>query len=152
MTPAAAELDELLGHPALRGRWPRGFTSDDVLDELAVRPAHDRVRDDDTAARFTCRVSSARAAGASFGAGRSLTAAALRCLIGPRRSWTRRSRAASTRSRALPPPRRSSCAPYGPRPVMFAAPQRAPRRTASAIGIPAASPVVSPAANESPAP
>jgi hypothetical protein len=48
--------------------------------------------------------------------------------------------------------RRSSCPAYGPRPVMFAAPQRAPSRTASAISSPAARPVVSPAANESPAP
>ena len=48
--------------------------------------------------------------------------------------------------------RRSSWPAYGPRPVMFAAPQRAPSSTASAIGMPAASPVVSPAANESPAP
>ena len=45
---------------------------------------------------------------------------------------------------------RTSWPAYGPRPVMFAAPQRAPSRTASAIGRPAASPVVSPAANESP--
>ena len=83
MTPAAAELDELLGHHALRGRWPEGFTGDDVLDELVAlgRLAVD-VRDDDDARRFTCRVELRDdAVGASFGAGRSLTAAALRCLI-----------------------------------------------------------------------
>jgi hypothetical protein len=84
VTPAAAELDELLGHPALRGRWPQGFTSDDVLDVLTVigRLTID-VRDDDAAARFACRLElrGEDAVGASFGAGRTLTAAALRCLI-----------------------------------------------------------------------
>ena len=59
--------------------------------------------------------------------------------------------AVHARARAHPG-RRSSCPAYGPRPVMFAAPQRAPSRTASAIPSPAARPVVSPAANESPAP
>ena len=34
VTPAAVELDALLGHPALRGRWTEGFTSDDVLDRV----------------------------------------------------------------------------------------------------------------------
>jgi hypothetical protein len=83
VTPAAAELDELLGHPALRGRWPEGFTSDDVLDELfAIGRLAVDVRDDDEAARFTCRLELRHdGVGASFGAGRSLTAAALRCLM-----------------------------------------------------------------------
>ena len=83
MTPAAVELDVLLGHPALRGRWPDGFTSDDVLDELIAigRLAID-VRDDDESARFTCRLElRPDGVGASFGTGRSLTAAALRCLL-----------------------------------------------------------------------
>jgi hypothetical protein len=83
VTPAAAELDELLGHPALRGRWPQGFTSDDVLDELVAlgRLAVDVLEDDD-ARRFTCRVELRDdPVGASFGSGRSLTAAALRCLL-----------------------------------------------------------------------
>ena len=83
MTPAAVELDALLGHPALRGRWPEGFTSDDVLDELIAigRLAVD-VRDEDAAARFTCRLELRHGGvGASFGAGRSLTAAAIRCLL-----------------------------------------------------------------------
>ena len=82
MTPAAVELDALLGHPALRGRWTEGFTSDDVLDELIAigRLAVD-VRDDE-AARFTCRLELRQGgAGASFGRGRSLTAAAIRCLL-----------------------------------------------------------------------
>ena len=84
MTRAAAELDELLGHPALRGRWPEGFTSDDVLDQLTqIGRLTIDVRDDDTAARFTCRLElrGEESLGASFGAGRSLTAAALRCLM-----------------------------------------------------------------------
>ena len=84
MTPAAAELDQLLGHPALRGRWPEGFTSDDVLDHLTeIGRLTIDVRDDEAAARFTCRVElrGAESLGASFGAGRSLTAAALRCLL-----------------------------------------------------------------------
>jgi hypothetical protein len=83
VTPAAVELDALLGHPALRGRWTEGFTSDDVLDELIAigRLAVD-VRDDDEAARFTCRLELRQGgAGASFGRGRSLTAAAIRCLL-----------------------------------------------------------------------
>jgi hypothetical protein len=83
VTPAAVELDVLLGHPALRGRWPEGFTSDDVLDALIAigRLAVD-VRDGDESARFTCRLELRHdGVGASFGAGRSLTAAALRCLL-----------------------------------------------------------------------
>ena len=83
MTPAGVELDALLGHPALRGRWREGFTSDDVLDELIAigRLAID-VRDDDESARFTCRLElRPDGVGASFGTGRSLTAAALRCLL-----------------------------------------------------------------------
>ena len=48
--------------------------------------------------------------------------------------------------------RRSSWPAYGPRPVRFATPQRAPSWIASRIGSPAARPVVMPAAKESPAP
>ena len=84
MTPAAAELDELLGHPSFKGRWPEGFTSDDVLDALdAIGRLCIDVRDDEAASRFTCRVElrGDEAVGASFGAGRTLTAAALRCLL-----------------------------------------------------------------------
>jgi len=84
VTPAAVELDELLGHPALRGRWPGGFTSDDVLDALVAigRLAVDVRDDDDDSVRFTCRLELRHeGVGASFGVGRSLTAAALRCLL-----------------------------------------------------------------------
>ena len=45
-----------------------------------------------------------------------------------------------------------SCPSYGPRPVMQAAPQRAPSSSAADRSQPAASPWVTPPANESPAP
>jgi hypothetical protein len=84
-SPAAAELDALLCDPALRGRWPEGFTADDVLAELMMigRVALD-VRDDfaysGDVLPFACRLE-LHDAGAIFGEGRTLTAAALRCLI-----------------------------------------------------------------------
>jgi hypothetical protein len=84
-SPAAAELDAILCDPALRGRWPEGFTVDDVLAELMMlgRVAID-VRDDVAysldALPFACRLE-LHDAGAIFGEGRTLTAAALRCLI-----------------------------------------------------------------------
>lgn len=81
-SPAAAELDALLCDPALRGRWPEGFTVDDVLVELMLlgRVAID-VRDVlGDALPFACRLE-LHDAGAIFGEGRTLTAAALRCLI-----------------------------------------------------------------------
>jgi hypothetical protein len=84
-TPAAAELDAILCDPALRGRWPEGFTVDDVLAELMLlgHVAID-VRDDVTYAGdtlpFACRLELSDA-GAIFGEGRTITAAALRCLI-----------------------------------------------------------------------
>jgi hypothetical protein len=84
-SPAAAELDGVLGDPLLRGRWPDGFAVDDVLVELRHlgRVAID-VRDDgpysgDTLP-FACRVE-LRDASAVFGEGRTLLTAALRCLI-----------------------------------------------------------------------
>ncbi len=82
---AAAELDTLLSDPSLRRRWPHGFTSDDVLDELtllghvvvAVREAPPA-----RVPPFTCRLELHEpGAGAVFGGGLSLTAAALRCLV-----------------------------------------------------------------------
>ena len=84
-SPAVAELDALLCDPALRGRWPEGFTVDDVLAELMLlgHIAID-VRDDVAysldALPFACRLE-LHDAGAIFGEGRTLTAAALRCLI-----------------------------------------------------------------------
>jgi hypothetical protein len=84
-SPAVAELDALLCDPALRGRWPEGFTVDDVLAELMMlgRVALD-VRDDPAysgdALPFACRLELTDA-GAIFGEGRTITAAALRCLI-----------------------------------------------------------------------
>ncbi len=84
-SPAAAELDALLCDPALRGRWPEGFTVDDVLAALMMlgRVAVD-VRDDlsysGDALPFACRLE-LNDAGAIFGEGRTLTAASLRCLI-----------------------------------------------------------------------
>jgi hypothetical protein len=88
-SPAAAELDALLGHPALTGRWPGGFTGDDVLAELMTlgRISID-VREDlpcgpeDVPPSFACRLELRDdGVGAIFGEGHSLTAAALRCLI-----------------------------------------------------------------------
>jgi len=81
-SPAEAELDVLLRDPVLRGRWPEGFTVDDVLIELLLlgRVAID-IRDVlGEALPFACRLE-LRDAGAVFGEGRTLTAAALRCLI-----------------------------------------------------------------------
>jgi hypothetical protein len=88
-SPAAAELDGLLGHPALSGRWHDGFTTDDVLAELTElgRITID-VRDDlpsagdDVPPRFACHLELRdEAAGTASGEGHSLTAAALRCLM-----------------------------------------------------------------------
>jgi len=84
-SPAQAELDAILCDPALRGRWPEGFTVDDVLAELMLlgHVAID-VRDDLTFAGdvlpFACRLELSDAS-AIFGEGRTITAAALRCLI-----------------------------------------------------------------------
>jgi hypothetical protein len=84
-SPAAAELDALLCDPALRGRWPEGFTVDDVLAELMMlgRVAID-VRDESAysgdALPFACRLE-LHERSAIFGEGRTLTAATLRCLI-----------------------------------------------------------------------
>ena len=84
-SPDAAELDALLGDPALRGRWPSGFTSDDVLDDLAAlgRVVVDvRGHADGPLPPFTCRLELRSASiSAVFGEGRSMAAAALRCLI-----------------------------------------------------------------------
>src|ERR687895_532513 len=74
-SPALAELDALLCDPALRGRWPEGFTVDDVLAELMTlgRVAID-VRDDlsysGDALPFACRLE-LHDAGATFGEGRT---------------------------------------------------------------------------------
>jgi hypothetical protein len=87
-SPAAAELHVLLGHPTLAGRWPQGFTSDDVLDALRrlgrigidVRDALPAL--DAATPAFACTLELRdEAAGAIFGEGHSLTAAALRCMI-----------------------------------------------------------------------
>ena len=86
-SPAAAELHVLLGHPTLAGRWPLGFTSDDVLDALRglgrIRiDVRDELPDTLAAPAFACTLELRdESAGAIFGEGRSLTAAALRCLI-----------------------------------------------------------------------
>ena len=85
---AAAELDGLLRDPALAARWPDGFTTDDVMAELlalgrvelAVGDAAPRSHDDP--GRFACRLELRdEPAGAVRGQGRTLTAAALRCLL-----------------------------------------------------------------------
>ena len=86
---AGAELEMLLGHPALAGRWPDGFTGDDVLaDLMALGRISIKVRDDvpyagdDIPPRFACRLELREdAPGAISGNGHSLTAAGLRCLI-----------------------------------------------------------------------
>jgi hypothetical protein len=88
-SPAGAELDALLGHSALSGRWPAGFTADDVLAELMTlgRITIDVRADlpcpgDDLPPSFACRLELRdEEIGAIFGEGHSLTAAALRCLI-----------------------------------------------------------------------
>ena len=82
---AAAELDTLLCDPSLRRRWPQGFTSDDVLDELTLLgQVMVAVRESPAAGvpPFTCRLAPREpGAGVVLGGGLSLTAAALRCLI-----------------------------------------------------------------------
>jgi hypothetical protein len=84
---AAAELDDLLAHPALHGRWPDGLTTDDVLAELmALGRIGLDVRDgtplQDDPRRFTCRVELRdEPHGFVEAEGRTLTAAAIRCLI-----------------------------------------------------------------------
>jgi hypothetical protein len=82
-SPAAAELDALLGDSALSGRWPGGFTSDDVLEALmALGVIGLDVRQVSGGTRFGCRLALRDGqAGSVTGSGRSLTAAALRCLI-----------------------------------------------------------------------
>ena len=83
-SPAVAELDALLSDPSLRRRWPQGFTSDDVLDELTLLGhvvVGVRESPPGRVPPFTCRLQLADPGlGAVFGAGLSLTAAALRCL------------------------------------------------------------------------
>jgi hypothetical protein len=85
---AAAELDALLRRAAVAGRWPDGFTTDDVLGELMtlgrvridVRDAAPLARDG--AVRFCCVLELRdEPAGSITGEGRTLTAAALRCLL-----------------------------------------------------------------------
>jgi hypothetical protein len=85
----AAELDALLASPALSGRWPDGFTTDDVLGELhALGRVRVAVSDGDQAAdgRLTPRYACALELrddpqGVSVGRGLSLTVAAVRCLL-----------------------------------------------------------------------
>jgi hypothetical protein len=86
--PATAELDVLLRHPVLRERWPDGFTTDDVLAELmelgrvAVAVGDRSPRAGDDPSRFTCRLELRdEPVGSVCGQGRTLTAAALRCLL-----------------------------------------------------------------------
>ena len=86
---ALLELDTLLDEPAVRSHWPSGLTTDDVLGELhAIGPAHIRVHegapDEDgrPTARYTCAVELGDGSlGIAVGRGRTLTAAALRCLL-----------------------------------------------------------------------
>jgi len=86
---AALELQNLLAEPVVRGRWPAGLTTDEVLDFLnGVGRLHVRVhegapdREGRPTARYTCAVELREGtAGVAVGRGRTLTAAALRCLI-----------------------------------------------------------------------
>ena len=86
---ATLELEALLGQPTVRGRWPGGVTTDDVLAALHEigRPhvrIHDAAPDGDghPTARYTCAVElRAGTVGIAVGRGRTLTVAALRCLI-----------------------------------------------------------------------
>ncbi len=80
-SPAAAELDAVLSDPVLRGRWPEGFTVDDVLAELMLlgRVGVD-VRVAGDGPPFACRLE-LHDESAIFGVGQTLTAASLRCLI-----------------------------------------------------------------------
>ena len=86
---ARLELETLLAERTIQRRWPAGPTADDVLCELhALGCTHVRIcdgrpdRSGRPTPRFTCAVELREGtAGIAVGRGRSLTAAALRCLL-----------------------------------------------------------------------
>ena len=86
---ASIELETLLGEPSVRTRWPQGVTADELLAALhAIGRPHVRIHDGapdrhgQLTARFTCAVELRDgAAGIAVGRGRTLTVAALRCLL-----------------------------------------------------------------------
>jgi len=85
---ADRELDALLGERVVRRRWPAGLTTDDVLEELCdLGRLHVRVEETPSAkgrpvARYTCAIELREGGvGLVVGRGRTLTIAALRCLV-----------------------------------------------------------------------
>jgi hypothetical protein len=86
---AALELETLLAEPSIRARWPAGLTTDEVLVEIhAIGRPHIRIHDSSLdpsgrpTARYICAVHLREdTAGMAVGRGRSLTAAAIRCLL-----------------------------------------------------------------------
>ena len=85
---ADIELQSLLTEPVVRRRWPAGLTTDDVLDELhRLGRLHVRVDEAPPVAgrptpRYTCAIELREGGvGLVIGRGRTLTVAALRCLV-----------------------------------------------------------------------
>lgn len=86
---ADLELHTLLADPVVRHRWPAGLTTDQVLEELhALGRLHLRVHEGAPdgggrpTSRYTCAVELREGTiGIAVGRGRTLTAAALRCLV-----------------------------------------------------------------------
>ena len=78
---AARELDRLLQAPVLRGRWPDGLTTDDVLGAMSELGRLALVAPSEDLERYRCSLVLHDGAGRCSGSGLSLTAAALRCLI-----------------------------------------------------------------------
>ncbi len=86
---ARLELDGILDDPSVKEQWPFGLTTDDVLTALhAIGRAHLRIHEGmpdgegRPTVRYTCAVELREgSAGIAIGRGRSLTAAALRCLV-----------------------------------------------------------------------
>lgn len=86
---AAAELESLLADPRLQGRWRGGFTTDDVLAELhRIGRVRLGIRDGALDAEgipspeyAVALVLRGESDGRVLGKGRTLTAAAVRCLL-----------------------------------------------------------------------
>jgi hypothetical protein len=85
---ANPDLHSLLAEPVVRRRWPAGLTTDDILDELhGLGRLHVRVEEAASAVgrptpRYTCAIELREGGvGLVVGRGRTLTVAALRCLV-----------------------------------------------------------------------
>jgi hypothetical protein len=81
-----AEIELLLREPLIAARWPGGLTTDDVLEALHELGTV-RIRTPERGERgYGCRLRLRDGtAGSAGGAGHTLTAAALRCLIAAER-------------------------------------------------------------------